>query len=246
MTQNTMEVTVTTPRGERKLTIRNTRSDEAVVSQTFKQKQFLLPYTHGRWLDALYRQYIDTGKRPLIIDGGGNIGTAAIWFADQFPEAHIVSIEPDHDNFKLIEINCQGLKVSPVHAAIGAKNGWLVVVDPGRGEWGYVTRTEGEGEKVRSITMKSLVDEFIGLGFEPFLLKLDIEGAEKDLFEGEADWFDRFPYIMVETHDSMMPGQACSRSFLKAHTRKPRDLIIRGENWVSIDTGVKPRIAGYL
>lgn len=239
MAANVLKVSVNTPAGERELYRRETRSDEAVVSQTFKQEQFSLRFTHGRWLDALYAHMLRTGQKPLIIDGGANIGTAAVWYAAKFPGAHIVSIEPDADNFSLLERNCQALDVEPVHAAIGREPGWLVVTDLGRGEWGYVTRPDGDGEKVRAITLADLVKHKQAAGYTPFILKLDIEGAEKDLFDGDAAWFHAFPYAVIETHDSMMPGQTSSRSFLTAHTAKPRDLIIAGENWVSVDIDVK-------
>lgn len=239
MNNQVVRVYVDTPLGKREFFRRDSRADEAVVSQTFKQGQFLLSFTHGKWLEELYMVMLSKGEKPLIIDGGGNIGTAAVYFATKFPSAHIVSVEPDGANFSLIQRNCERLDVEPVHAAFGAREGWLVVTDLGRGEWGYVTRPEGDGERVPAITLEKLVRDKKSAGYSPFILKLDIEGAEKDLFEGDIDWFHDFPYAIIETHDSMMPGQASSRSFLQAHTAKPRDLIIRGENLISIDTLVK-------
>jgi FkbM family methyltransferase len=239
MIDQLVKVLVNTPIGEREFLRRDTKADEAVVSQTFKQGQFLLSFTHGKWLEKLYDLMIQRGEKPLVIDGGGNIGTAAVCFATKFPKAHIVSVEPDSENFSLIERNCAGLDVDPVHAALVAIEGYLVVTDLGRGEWGYVTRPEGDGERVPAITLKKLVQDKKSAGYSPFILKLDIEGAEKDLFDGDIAWFHDFPYVIIETHDSMTPGQATSRSFLLAHTSKPRDLIIRGENLISVDTLVK-------
>ena len=44
----------------------------------------------------------------MIIDGGGNIGCAAIYYAKKYPEAHIYSLEPDKENFQLIKLDIEG------------------------------------------------------------------------------------------------------------------------------------------
>ena len=44
-----------------------------------------------------------TFKIERIIHAGGNIVLAAIYFANKYPNAKIISIEPEKDNFKIIE-----------------------------------------------------------------------------------------------------------------------------------------------
>jgi hypothetical protein len=45
------------------------------------------------------------------------------------------------------------------------------------------------------------------------ILKVDIEGAEKEVFSGAASWIDRVDGIIIELHDRMKRG--CSRTFFR-------------------------------
>jgi len=56
-------------------------------------------------------------------------------------------------------------------------------------------------------------------GFEKTdLLKLDIEGAEREIFDaGDLDWMNRTHTIMIELHDRFCPG--CEAAFLNAARR---------------------------
>jgi hypothetical protein len=69
---------------------------------------------------------------------------------------------------------------------------------------------------------------------EPFLIKIDIEGFESDLFSANTEWVDCFPVIIIELHDWMLPGDCNSRNFLQAIAGRSRDFILRGENVVSV------------
>ena len=68
----------------------------------------------------------------------------------------------------------------------------------------------------------------------PFILKIDIEGAECDVFSTPSRWLDQFPVIFIEIHDFMYPGQARSLPVVKALSELDRDFIISGENILSI------------
>ena len=70
------------------------------------------------------------------------------------------------------------------------------------GKWAFVTH-EGPGVKVRAITMQTLLKERMeGL---VDLLKVDIEGSEKEVFES-FDWSNAVGCIMIEMHDKFKPG----------------------------------------
>ena len=50
------------------------------------------------------------------------------------------------------------------------------------------------------------------------LIKLDIEGAEKEIFDaGDLDWMNITHAIMIELHDRFRPG--CEAAFLNAARR---------------------------
>ena len=38
----------------------------------------------------------------------------------------------------------------------------------------------------------------------PFLIKLDIEGYENEIFKNNYDWIDKFKVLIIETHDWML------------------------------------------
>jgi hypothetical protein len=46
------------------------------------------------------------------------------------------------------------------------------------------------------------------------ILKIDIEGAEKEVFESSSKWIDKVSVIMTELHDQIRPGSA--RAFSEA------------------------------
>ena len=61
------------------------------------------------------------------------------------------------------------------------------------------------------------------------ILKLDIEGAEYELFKtGAESWLGAIRQIVIELHDRYRPG--CSQVFYAAIGRFPFAQEIRGEN----------------
>ena len=181
-----------------------------------------------------YAEIRQIGK-PLILDLGANIGIAANYFAASYPDAVVVAVEPASSNIKILEANCVGqLNVRVTHAAVGAVSGSVALFDPGQGNNAFRT-FGGESELLEEVYCFSISDLLKQNHTEiPFLLKVDIEGAEKGLFSEGTDWIDKFKVIVVETHDWMLPGQAVSSNLLRALGGKNRDLLFRGENLFSV------------
>jgi FkbM family methyltransferase len=75
----------------------------------------------------------EKGLRPLIADVGANIGLSVLYFIDNLPSPHIMAIEPDLENFKLLSKNVDGLDVETIRRAASSTKGKTRVVDPGRG-----------------------------------------------------------------------------------------------------------------
>ena len=98
-------------------------------------------------------------------------------------------------------------------------------------------RIENDGlfqNEVSMIDVNSLLKNFDKEKFMPFLVKIDIEGGEKELFEKNTDWVNRFPFIIIELHDWLYPKERTSSNFLKTIYDKDRDFNIKGENIFSI------------
>lgn len=209
---------------------RGTKPDRSVIKDIFVRRAYSTQkMARHQYLAKAYDTIISTGKVPLIIDAGANIGASAIWFSNGFPKGHVIAIEPEDGNFELLARNCVGFNIEPLKAAIGSSDEFASVVDPGRGEWGYQTVSNEQGA-CRRIAIQSLLTEKKKLDLSPLILKVDIEGGEDDLFDGDTCWIDEFPLIIIELHDWMLPGQGTSRSFLKAVSKRDRDFLLHGEN----------------
>lgn len=85
--------------------------------------------------------------------------------------------------------------------------------------------------------MQSIMKQIWAAGCKPFILKIDIEGAESELFQDVEQWLGDWPVVMVEIHDWMLPGSASSANVLKAFAEHGRDVIIRGSTLVAIRNG---------
>src|ERR1700757_2189967 len=95
---------------ERAFYFRPDTSDPAVINDVFRNGGYDLrrldrttkQRRHAEIVAFVEREQQRTGKRPLIIDAGANIGAAALQFLSNFPNARIVSIEPEASNYALL------------------------------------------------------------------------------------------------------------------------------------------------
>lgn len=218
---------------------RGTKADLGVIEQIFQRQDYHLQRVpHARELVAVYQSIEAEGKEPLVLDCGANIGASALFFHMTFPTAQVLAVEPEAGNFAVLTANIEELSgVSALQAAISSQGQSQVqVVDPGEGEWGYRTASSAPvGSRachtVRTVSIPELID---GSEAVPFLLKIDIEGAESELFTQNTDRFCEFPLIIIELHDWMLPGTANSRPFLRWHAEQDRDFVLAGENVFSV------------
>ncbi len=75
-------------------------------------------------LRAIHAAQLASGKRPIIIDAGANIGAASLWFASVFPDAAVIAVEPDPDSAAIARLNLAALPHAHlVEAAIGSAPG---------------------------------------------------------------------------------------------------------------------------
>jgi FkbM family methyltransferase len=210
-------------------------SDRMAVKQCFVDNQYDMPDgAHGAYLRVVYSEIVASGKKPLIVDCGANIGASVLWFSARYPQAHIVAVEPAPDNFALLSKNCRNLNVDLRQMGVGSsdRTAWLRVA--GKNEMAYRTNEESEGIEIQIISMGSLMASKPASEFTPFLLKIDVEGAEKQLFTAPAAVFDQFPVIIIEPHDWMFPGERTSVGFFQFHAAAGREFAMKHENVASI------------
>jgi FkbM family methyltransferase len=210
-------------------------SDESII-EFIMRHQFDFDRLR-RWneLQAFLRQRSMRGERPLIVDAGANIGTSSIWFSFNIEDSHVVAIEPDAGNFALLERNTKGLSVTAVNAAISSTRGFAEVSDPGEGYVGYRTQPSSTGNPgaVPRITIDDLYRQYADPHF-PFIVKVDIEGGEADLFACNTEWVKQTPLLIIELHDWLLLRSANSNSFLRCIAALDRDFVYYGEHVYSI------------
>jgi FkbM family methyltransferase len=209
-------------------------TDMSVLRQIFVHEDYNLSRL-ARSSDLLgrYEQISQARRTPLILDCGANIGLSAAYFADVFPAARVVAIEPEEGNCRLARRNCSAANVEIVRAAIASEDKAGVLVDPGLGAWGYRVEECPEGS-VKLMSINGILSDPANVGCEPFIVKIDIEGFEKELFSKNTEWIDRFMLLIIELHDWMLPRERTSGTFLSAIAGLDRDFVHIGENVFSI------------
>ncbi|MEZ5420748.1 MAG: FkbM family methyltransferase [Vicinamibacterales bacterium] len=166
----------------------------------------------------LYRQIFErheydvpVSRAPrVIVDAGANVGLSAVYFAHRFPDARIIAIEPEAHNFALLAHNVADYpNVVPVKAALWHENTVVDLFDPGVGPWGYVVghRDAGLGAW-RQFTDAVTLDKVMHThGLDRVdLLKMDIEGSEREVLADAAAWIDRVDALIVELHERKKVG----------------------------------------
>lgn len=180
----------------------------------------------------VYNGILGKNKFPLILDCGANIGIGTRYFQLAFPESKIVSIEPDKENLYFAKLNNQNKNVFFKAVGVGAKDIIGRLIDPGLGANAYRIEYDQSGDiKIESIN--SILAEYSE--YVPFLIKIDIEGFERDLFSDNLEWIDKFPVLIIELHDWLFPREGQSLNFLREISKRNRDFVFIGENVFSID-----------
>jgi FkbM family methyltransferase len=204
------------------------QSDLEVLRGIFKGKEWGVAYpAFEKTVEARYSKILDAGKVPVIIDAGANIGASARWFKTVYPAAHVVALEPDPHNFALLKQNSEGIEI--IEAAIGAVSGR---VELNYGTLGWDTHTTRSRDGVPVLTVQEVLASVSNGTL--FLVKIDIEGFESDLFSQNLGWLDEVFVVCVEPHDWLRPGQQLSKNFQKAFGDRNFELLINGSNLIYV------------
>lgn len=215
--------------------VRTNSTDEMTVLQVFFDRQYdLSRFAQESRISIEYNNILSNGCLPLIIDAGANVGAASIWFATKYPKGRILAVEPDPANAAMCRRNTQKFPlVRVVEAAIGSRPGLVSLAYPFAAAWAVRTiRNDAEeGVRVRTIPELAAAE---GPSAKLFIVKIDIEGFEDDLFQANLGWIDEATAIIVEPHDWMLPGKATSVNFQRALAERGFELLISGENLIYV------------
>jgi FkbM family methyltransferase len=117
--------------------------------------------------------------------------------------ARIVAVEPEPANFAALVRNISHYKnIVPVQAALWKEDGEVRLGKSTAHPKGAFAIAEDGEQRVRAVTMETLMEEN-GIRTIDFL-KVDIEGAEKEVFQNCA-WIKNVRAIAIELHDRVLP-----------------------------------------
>jgi FkbM family methyltransferase len=179
--------------------VRRNGSDTLVFNDVILKEEYAMP------VKAILHK-----TNAIVADAGANIGTTSIFIKSLIPAARIYAIEPDLNNFDLLKKNIAINKlddtVNALRNAIWINDEKLEINNEFRDmkDWSLAVLKADSNSKsdLRGVALANLIlDNRLS---KIDLLKIDIEGAERFLFENSdfCDTIFRFvENLVIEIHD---------------------------------------------
>ena len=166
-----------------------------------------------------------TGLLGQIVDAGAYIGTSALALREKFPDLPIACIEPSPENLAVFRSNTSKIEnLSLFEGVLGAQSGLMPLFARDTGEIGNSTVPNRPDSKidetaqffVDSFTLQDLIEKNGPIA----ILKMDIEGGEKSIFDSSSRLLETIPIIICELHERIAPGvtESVSRFLTKHHS----------------------------
>ncbi len=171
-------------------------SDYDVFKQIFNYKEYQI-------ILDLFKLNAVFSNQKIIIDAGANIGLTTLFFANSLLDYKIFSIEPSSDNFKMCEKNIQNSNVKLYERALSEKENMRYSVERDfrdKKDWSITTKRDVAGGVI-GISISEIIKDnalkYISL------LKIDIEGAERFIFnkENNLSYLKITQIVTLEIHD---------------------------------------------
>jgi len=210
-----------------RLEVRPSDSDLFVLSQIFGWEEYKIEAWRLSMLREVAANWQTAGIKPVIIDAGANVGYSALYFASLFPGVCVLAVEPDRASFEILTRHARvNEQIKPVRAALWSHDrGLELKTRSNSGSWdAYVT----EGVGTPSQRLDNLVASIPSA--RPLIIKLDIEGAEREVVASCPQVFAEAKCILVEPHDVMNPGAAGLSPLYEVASRRGFDTVLSGEN----------------
>ena len=137
-----------------------------------------------------------------ILDCGANIGLATVWFAQVCPEASILAIEPEPQNYRLLEQNCAPYSnIRTLRAAVWNRSCdlFLSSVHSRVDSYQFAEECNPRSDSVKAYDLSTIM---ANEGVDTIdVLKIDIEGAEAAVFtDNFLNWFRKTRMLIIEIH----------------------------------------------
>lgn len=163
-----------------------------------------------------------------IIDAGANIGLASVYLANRYPDADIDALEVDSSNMEIIRLNVAPYrKVRVIQMGLWSHKTTLKISNPDAQACAFRVQEvdSNDPSSFESVSVSDLLAERCVDSVD--ILKIDIEGAEREVFSASAEWIDRARTIFVECHDRFKPG--CVSAVQQACAGRTTRYLLSGE-----------------
>ncbi len=185
------------------------------------------PQWHDIFIDGAL-EFRSSSAVPRILDCGGNIGMASLFFKRRFPAARITAYEADPAVFAMMQANLaanSAADVETVQAALWTATGRVTFRSEGSDSGmidGLSGAVAGTSVDVPSLRLRDVIadatDVASGASARIDLLKLDIEGAEGAVLADCEPVLDRVHAIVMDLHE-FTPADRQSPRVLNLLTR---------------------------
>ena len=175
-------------------------SDYMVFQQVFNLKQYEI-------ITSLIKANQKTNDKNVIIDAGANVAYTSLFFLHNLSNVSAYAIEPSFENATMcnenIALNNLSDKILFYHRALSHKIGLKFQLNTefrDAKDWAIMTKQHIDGE-VEGITIGEIISK--NSLSQITLIKIDIEGAERFIFDSESDlsFLKITKLVAIEIHD---------------------------------------------
>ena len=144
--------------------------------------------------DVSVKNLLGGNKVNVIVDGGAFKGDTAKTFLNVFPEVKtIYAVEPDPRSFSKLSASTKDSRVLPVNAALSSSKGVALFSSSSSRGAGI----SGRSRRSETVSVETTtVDELLS-GKRCDLLKLDVEGDEREALNGAKETIKEFAPCLV-------------------------------------------------
>jgi FkbM family methyltransferase len=239
---NHLIYTVITPIGENIVKI--TRND--IKAPLFLRNDTSDVHVYRAIFDENEYDFLVEKEPQIIIDAGANIGLSTILFANRYPNATIIAIEPETSNIKMLEKNTEPYdNIHIIKAALWDSVDEINLFDVGLDNWSFMVGDNHndirlpdtkERQLTKTITIDKIMEEYNIDKID--ILKMDIEGSEREVFNKSSGWIENVNSIIVELHERMKKG--VNKSFFQVaekfgdRCKNGEDIYLTKENYIKM------------
>jgi len=149
------------------------------------------------WKEIYKIPFLVLPEKSVILDLGAHIGCTAIYFSMVYPDAQIYAVEASEESYNILKENVKSFKnIIAVQAVIDSQDGVVCFDTSG---YSFNSKLNHNGKMVQSISISTLMMQYQITRVN--LIKIDIEGAEKNILQNNVNWLRQIDTMIIELHD---------------------------------------------